>query len=76
MKQLIGTVASVKMNKTVIVEVSHDFQHPLYQKRIERKQRYACHNESLALAVGDTVKIAETKPVSRTKHFKVLEKIA
>ncbi len=75
MKQLTGTVASVKMNKTVIVEVSHDFRHPLYKKSVERIQRYACHNESFVLAIGDKVTIAETKPVSRTKHFRVVEKL-
>lgn len=75
MKQLTGTVASVKMNKTVIVEVSHNFRHPLYKKSVERMKRYACHNESLALAIGDKVTIAETKPISKTKHFKIVEKL-
>lgn len=76
MKQFMGIVVSVNMNKTVIVEVSHNFRHPLYKKSIERTKRYACHNESLSLAVGDKVTITETRPVSKNKHFRIVEKIS
>lgn len=61
--------------KTVIVSVMHEFRHPLYKKATKRMQRYAVHNEKTALSVGDTVKIAETKPISKTKHFKIVEKL-
>lgn len=64
------------MNKTVTVEVEHEYRHPLYKKSMSRAKRFACHNESLALSVGDTVKIAETKPISRRKHFRIVEKIS
>lgn len=76
MKEFIGKVVSTNMAKTVIVSVEHDWRHPLYRKSISRSKRFACHNESLALSVGDTVKIAETKPISRRKHFRIVEKIS
>ncbi len=74
-KTFIGKVVSTKMNKTVIVLVEHSFVHPLYKKAMRRTKRYACHNESLDVKVGDMVHIAETKPISRRKHFVVVEKI-
>ncbi len=74
-KELIGKVVSTKMKKTVVVLVAHSFAHPLYKKMMRRTKRYACHNESLDLKVGDTVHIAETKPMSRRKHFMVVEKV-
>ncbi len=74
-KTFIGKVVSTKMNKTVIVLVEHSFAHPLYKKAMRRIKRYACHNESLDLKVGDMVSIAETKPMSRRKHFVVIGKV-
>ncbi len=75
-KELIGRVVSTNLQKTVIVTVEHTFRHPLYKKSIRRMKRYACHNESLTLQSGDMVRIAEAKPMSRRKHFKVVEKIS
>ncbi len=74
-KELTGRVVSTSMEKTVVVEVTHTFRHPLYDKAMKRTKRYLCHNESLDLAVGDTVRIAETKPLSRKKHFTVAGKL-
>jgi small subunit ribosomal protein S17 len=70
-----GTVKSVKNQKTAIVSVTTMTRHPLYKKAVKKTKRYAVHNELAGLAVGDMVRIAETKPISKTKHFKVLEKI-
>lgn len=74
-KTLEGKVVSAKNPKTVIVSVTHLVQHPLYQKKMKRMHRFAVHVETLTLAVGDRVRIAETKPISKTKHFIVTEKI-
>jgi small subunit ribosomal protein S17 len=74
-KHITGNVVSVGGTKTVIVAVDHFVAHPLYKKSIRRARRYAAHNESLTLAVGDRVRIAETKPMSRTKRFVVVSKL-
>ncbi len=74
-KELIGKVVSTKMNKTVIVLVAHSFAHPLYKKMMRRTKRYACHNESFDVKIGDMVSIAETAPMSRKKHFIVIGKV-
>jgi len=71
-----GTVVSLSSAKTVIVAVVHQFRHPLYKKAVNRTQKFAVHNENTLLAVGDKVKIAETRPMSRTKHYKVVSKMA
>ena len=72
----IGKVVSVSSAKTVIVEVTHQYRHPLYKKAVNRMKRFAVHNESTPLVVGDNVQIAESKPISRTKHFIVVSKLA
>jgi small subunit ribosomal protein S17 len=68
----IGKVESVKNTKTVIVSVMHEFRHPLYKKAVKRHRRFAVHNESKTLAVGDTVTIVETRPISKSKHYKIV----
>jgi len=70
-----GKVVSAKTAKTIIVAVSSTYTHPLYKKAIRTTRRFSVHNESLAVAVGDTVRIQETKPISKTKHFIVIEKM-
>lgn len=70
-----GKVMSSKTPKTVIVAVGSSHRHPLYKKAVRRIRRFAAHNESFELIEGDKVKIRETKPVSRTKHFIVFEKV-
>lgn len=74
-KVLTGEIVSVKTAKTVIVSVTSFFRHPLYKKAIRKTKRFAVHNESLPLIVGDRVTIRETKPVSKTKHFTVQTKL-
>lgn len=73
MKALTGKVVSTKMQKTVVVLVKRQFVHPLYKKMINKRKKIKAHHENLEIKVGDKVKIGETKPASRQKHFKVLE---
>ncbi|KKP36308.1 MAG: 30S ribosomal protein S17 [Candidatus Roizmanbacteria bacterium GW2011_GWA2_32_13] len=74
-KTLIGKVVSTKMTKTVVVEVERKFRHPIYHKVIIRHKKYKVHNEKLNLRLGDLVKIEETKPISKDKHFMVIKKL-
>lgn len=74
-KTLIGTIVSTKMNKTVVVQVERRIRHPMYQKVITRHKKYKAHNEKLKLNEGDVVRIQESRPISKEKHFVVVEKI-
>ena len=68
-----GTVVSDKGDKTVIVSVERRVMHPLYKKYIRRTKRYAAHDPDNRHKVGDVVRIIECRPMSKTKHFAVLE---
>lgn len=68
-----GTVISNKMQKTVIVEVTRRVRHGKYMKFIKRRLRYAAHDAESKCQVGDTVTIEETRPMSKTKRWRVLE---
>ena len=70
-----GVVKSTKMNNTIIVAVTTMTRHPLYKKAVKHTSRFAVHNEGLEVAVGDTVRIMQIRPMSKTKHYKVVEKI-
>jgi small subunit ribosomal protein S17 len=72
-KQLIGLVASDKMQKTVIVEVTRRIQHPMYKKFIKRKKRYQAHDEQDECKTGDRVLIEECRPLSAKKRWRVRE---
>lgn len=74
-KTLIGKVVSTKMQKTVTVEVERKFRHPLYKKVVVRHKKYKAHNEKFDLRDGDWVKIEESRPISKEKHFVVKEKV-
>jgi small subunit ribosomal protein S17 len=67
-----GVVVSDKMERTVVVELTRQFAHPLYGKRITRTKRVSAHDEHGARA-GDTVRIVETRPLSKTKRWRVAE---
>lgn len=76
-RQLVGTVVSNKMDKTVIVVVERLVKHPLYHKHIKRRARFAAHDGAAACHMGDKVLITESRPLSKTKRWrvsKVLEK--
>ena len=77
MKKLQGKVVSLKREKTASIEVVRMWIHPLYKKRVKRSKRYSCDYDpkTLSLAIGDLVEIKECRPVSKTKKFKVINKV-
>jgi small subunit ribosomal protein S17 len=75
MKTLNGIVTSLAREKTATVEVTRRWKHPLYKKYVKRSKKYAAHVEGLNLEIGDKVIIQECRPISKTKFFKVVEKI-
>ena len=70
-----GVVVSDKADKTVVVKLTRQFAHALYGKRITRTKRVSAHDEHNA-RVGDTVRIMETRPLSKTKRWRVVEVVA
>ena len=68
-----GTVASDKQDKTVTVVVERRFPHPLYGKMQTRTKKYHAHDENNEYQVGDVVRITETRPLSKTKRWRVVE---
>ncbi len=76
LKTITGTVISVKMQDTLVVRVVRKLRHPLYKKVITRHRKFKVHNTLKGIQEGDEVVIQETIPVSKEKHFKVIEKIA
>lgn len=71
--QKVGRVVSDKMDKTVTVAVDYLKPHPLYRKIIRKTSKFHAHDEENACKVGDTVRIEETRPLSRTKRWLVVE---
>lgn len=74
-KTLDGIIVSIKMKKTAVVRISRKFPHPLYKKLIKRDGNLNVGVGTFVPTVGDMVKIVETKPISKTKHFKIVEVI-
>lgn len=72
-RQLVGTIVSNKMDKTVIVLVERLVKHPLYHKYIKRRAKFAAHDENNACQVGDKVLITGSRPLSKTKRWRVSE---
>ncbi|WP_170004510.1 30S ribosomal protein S17 [Pseudopontixanthobacter vadosimaris] len=72
---LIGTVTSDKTDKTVTVLVERKVKHPLYGKIIRRSKKYHAHDEGNEFTMGDTVRIEETKPISKTKTWRVIDRV-
>ena len=68
-----GTVKSSKMNKTIVVEVSHRIMHKTYKKYVTRRVRYKVHDEADQCSVGDRVEIIECRPLSKEKHWLLKE---
>jgi len=67
-----GLVVSDKMTKTVTVQLTRQFAHPLYGKQVKQTKKVKAHDEQGA-KVGDTVRITETRPLSKTKNWRVVE---
>jgi len=72
---LIGTVVSDKTDKTVTVLVERKVQHPLYGKIIRRTKKYHAHDEDNAYKTGERVRIEETRPISKSKSWRVLDRV-
>ncbi len=72
-KEFIGEVVSNKMQKTIIVRVVRNEPHPLYRKPVKRFRKFAAHDERQEAQVGDIVRIMETRPLSRTKRWRLVE---
>lgn len=72
-KTRVGVVTSDRAQKTVTVSVERTFAHPLYGKRVARTKKYHAHDEDDEYQVGDVVRIVETRPLSRTKRWRVVE---
>ena len=70
---LTGKVVSAKNDKTITVLVETHRKHPLYGKRVKYSKKYAVHDEKNIAKVGDTVRIVETRPLSKTKYFYLKE---
>ncbi len=70
-REVIGTVVSDRMEKTVIVQVQRLVKHRLYKKYIKRRSKYTAHDEANACRIGDRVLIAESRPISKTKKWRV-----
>lgn len=72
-KEYVGKVVSDKMKKTVSVMVESLYRHLQYGKVVKRRKKFMAHDEEQRCHVGDKVKIIETRPLSKTKHWKVID---
>lgn len=72
-KTRVGMVVSDKMDKTVVVAIEDNVQHPIYGKIIKRTLKVHAHDEANTCGIGDKVKIMETRPLSKTKRWRVVE---
>lgn len=72
-REIVGTVVSDKTDKTITVLVETYKKDPLYGKRVKDSKKYAVHDEKNEAKVGDRVRIIETRPLSKTKHFRLVE---
>ena len=72
-KERVGVVVKAKMAKTIVVEVERLTQHPQYHKVIKRRKRYVAHDEQGTAKVGDKVRLIETRPMSKTKYWHLIE---
>ena len=72
-KTRIGVVVSDKMDKTIVVAIRTRVKHPLYGKIMNRTSKIKAHDEENQCGIGDTVKIMETRPLSKDKHWRLVE---
>jgi small subunit ribosomal protein S17 len=68
-----GTVVSDKMDKTIVVAIKTKVRHPLYGKMVNRSHKFKAHDEKNECGIGDTVKIMETRPISKDKRWRLVE---
>ena len=72
-KTRVGVVVSDKMDKTIVVAIKTKVRHPLYGKMVNRTRKFKAHDEENACGIGDTVKIMETRPLSKDKRWRLVE---
>ena len=72
-KTRVGVVVSDKMDKTITVEIRTRVRHPLYGKIMNRTAKFKAHDENNECGIGDTVKVMETRPLSREKRWRLVE---
>ena len=72
-KTLVGRVASNKMDKTIVVAIEDSVKHPLYKKIIKHTVKFKAHDENNECAIGDRVRIMETRPLSKDKRWRLVE---
>lgn len=72
-KSRVGLVTSDKMDKTVVIEIRERVKHPLYGKIVNRTKKFKAHDENNQCGIGDTVRIVETRPLSKDKCWRVVE---
>ena len=68
-----GVVVSDKMDKTIVVAIKERVKHPLYGKIVNRTKKFKVHDENNQCGVGDKVRVMETRPLSKDKHWRVIE---
>ena len=69
----VGMVSSDKMDKTIVVSVTEHVRHPLYKKIIKRTFKLKAHDENNSCQIGDKVRVMETRPLSKDKHWRLLD---
>ena len=72
-KEQVGIVLSNKMERSTVVEVTRLIPHPIYRKVVRRRKKYVAHDEKKVCKVGDKVRIRATRPISKTKCWRVVE---
>ena len=72
-KTRVGIVSSDKMDKTIVVSIKDSVKHPLYKKVIKRTVKFKAHDENNECGIGDTVRVMETRPLSKDKRWRVVE---
>jgi len=72
-KQRVGIVVSDKMDKTIVVAIKTKVMHPLYGKTVNRTTKFKAHDENNECGIGDTVRIMETRPMSKDKRWRLVE---
>ena len=72
-KTRIGEVVSDKMDKTIVVAIKTKVRHPLYGKMVNRTRKFKAHDENNECGIGDTVKIMETRPLSKDKRWRLVD---
>jgi small subunit ribosomal protein S17 len=72
-KERVGVIVSDKMDKSIVVAVERKVKHPMYGKFVKKTSKFVAHDEKNECKVGDTVKIEETRPLSKTKNWRLVE---